>query len=134
MRREFKLETRSKTQIIDITPQVQEAVTASGILEGACTIYVPHTTAAVLIQENADPNVHIDLLDALDRLIPKDLPYLHQTVNKNAPSHIKGALIGESKTVFIGDGKLLLGQYQSIHVCEFDGPRSRQVWLRIVAD
>lgn len=134
MRQQFKLETQSKTEIIDITAQVQEAVTASGILEGACTIYVPHTTAAVLIQENADPNVHVDLLNALDRLVLKDLPYLHETFNKNAPSHIKGALIGEAKTVFIGDGKLLLGRYQSIHVCEFDGPRSREVWLRIVSD
>ncbi len=134
MRYSFQLETQQKTAIIDITPQVQRAVEACQVLEGVCTIYVPHTTAAICIQENADPNVHIDLLNALDRLIPKDLPYLHQTVNKNAPSHIKAALIGESKTVFIAEGKLQLGRYQSIHLCEFDGPRSRQVWLRLTAD
>jgi secondary thiamine-phosphate synthase enzyme len=134
MRHTFKIETDSKTQIIDITPRVREAVSAANIAEGACTIYVPHTTAAICIQENADPNVHVDLLNAFDRLVPKDFPYLHQTVNKNAPSHIKAALIGESKTVFIGAGKILLGRYQSIHLCEFDGPRSREVWLRIVSD
>lgn len=134
MRQTFQIDTQAKTQIIDITSQVREAVKAANIVEGACTIYVPHTTAAICIQENADPNVHVDLLNALDRLVPKDLPYLHETFNKNAPSHIKAALIGESKTVFIGDGNLLLGQYQSIHLCEFDGPRSRKVWLRIVSD
>lgn len=134
MMRKFKVETDEKTQIIDITPQVREAVESANLAEGACTIYVPHTTAAICIQENADPNVHIDLLRALDRLVPKDLPYLHETFNKNAPSHIKAALIGESKTVFIGEGKLLLGRYQSIHLCEFDGARSREVWLRIVSD
>lgn len=134
MRKTLNVSTQQKTAIINITPQVQAAIDAAGVQEGACTIYVPHTTAAVLIQENADPNVHTDLLNALERLIPKDLPYLHQTVNKNAPSHIKASLIGPSKTVFIGEGKLLLGTYQFIYLCEFDGPRDRQVWLRIVSD
>jgi secondary thiamine-phosphate synthase enzyme len=134
MRSTFQVQTQQKSELINITPQVQAAIDASGILEGACTIYVPHTTAAVLIQENADPHVHTDLLNTLDRLIPKDLPYLHQTVNKNAPSHIKAALIGSSKTVLIGNGKLLLGTYQFIYLCEFDGKRDRQVWLRIVSD
>lgn len=134
MRKTFHIATQQKTEIINITPQVQAAIDAAGVTEGACTIYVPHTTAAVLIQENADPNVHIDLLNALERLVPKDLPYLHQTVNKNAPSHIKASLIGPSKTVLIGEGKLLLGTYQFIYLCEFDGPRDRQIWLRIVSD
>lgn len=134
MRQKFQVSTQNKTEIINITPQVQAAIDATGIQEGACTIYVPHTTAAVLIQENADPNVHVDLLNALDRLVPKDLPYLHQTVNKNAPSHIKAALIGPSKEVLIGEGKVLLGRYQFIYLCEFDGARDREVWLRIVAD
>ncbi|HEY9622147.1 MAG TPA: secondary thiamine-phosphate synthase enzyme YjbQ [Crinalium sp.] len=134
MLKKISLPTHSKTEIIDITPQVQEAVTASGIAEGICIIYVPHTTAGVLIQENADPNVHTDLLNALDRLVPKDLPYLHQTVNKNAPSHIKASLIGPSKTVFVCDGELQLGRYQFVYVCEFDGPRSREVWVRILKD
>lgn len=134
MRSTFQVKTQQKVEIINITPQVQEAIAASRVVEGACTIYVPHTTAAVLIQENADPNVHTDLLNTLDRLVPKDLPYLHQTVNKNAPSHIKASLIGPSKTVFIGEGKLLLGTYQFIYLCEFDGSRDRQVWLRIMSD
>jgi secondary thiamine-phosphate synthase enzyme len=134
MRQTFGVATQQKTEIINITPHVQQAIDTVGVTEGACTIYVPHTTAAILIQENADPNVHVDLLNALDRLVPKDLPYLHQTVNKNAPSHIKASLIGPSKTVFIGAGKLLLGTYQFIYLCEFDGPRDRTVWLRIVSD
>lgn len=134
MRKKFKVSTQQKAEIINITPQIQEAIEASGIKEGACTVYIPHTTASVLIQENADPNVHIDLLNALERLVPKDLPYLHQTVNKNAPSHIKAALIGPSKTVLIGEGKILLGTYQFIYLCEFDGPRHREVWLQIVSD
>ncbi|WAL60605.1 secondary thiamine-phosphate synthase enzyme YjbQ [Thermocoleostomius sinensis] len=133
-RQSFNVATQQKTEIINITSQVQQAIATTGITEGACTIYVPHTTAAILIQENADPNVHVDLLNALDRLVPKDLPYLHQTTNKNAPSHIKAALIGPSKTVFIGSGNLLLGTYQFIYLCEFDGSRDRTVWLRIVSD
>ena len=130
----LQLSTQQKTEIIDITPQIQEAINTAGVTEGVCTIYVPHTTASICIQENADPNVHVDLLNALERLVPKDLPYLHQTEHKNAPSHIKAALIGPSQTVLIGTGKILLGRYQSIHLCEFDGPRARQVWLRIVSD
>lgn len=130
----LQLQTQQKTEVIDLTPQVRQVLASTGITSGACTIYIPHTTAAICIQENADPNVHVDLFNTLERLIPKDWPYLHQTVNKNAPSHIKAALIGPEKTVLIENGQLMLGQYQSIHVYEFDGPRSRQVWLRIVAD
>jgi secondary thiamine-phosphate synthase enzyme len=134
MRSQLELSTQEKTQFINITPQVQEFVTRSRIPEGACTIYIPHTTAAVLIQENADPNVLTDLANTLDRLVPKDLPYLHQTVNKNAPSHIKASLIGASQTVLFSDRKLILGRYQFIYVCEFDGPRTRNIWLRVAAD
>lgn len=134
MMHKLHISTQQKTEIIDLTPQIQQAITATGLQEGVCIVYVPHTTSSVLIQENADPNVHIDLLNALERLVPKDLPYLHQTVNKNAPSHIKAALIGPSKSVFFSDGKLLLGRYQFIYLCEFDGPRSREVWLRILND
>jgi secondary thiamine-phosphate synthase enzyme len=124
--------TEQKTQIIDITMQVQSAVNAAQISEGIYTIYVPHTTASICIQENADPNVHVDLLNALERLVPKDIPYLHETERKNAPSHIKAALIGTSQTVLINGGQIQLGTYQSIYFFEFDGPRSsRQVWLRI---
>ncbi|HIK53923.1 MAG TPA: YjbQ family protein [Synechococcales cyanobacterium M55_K2018_004] len=134
MLKTLSLPTHQKTEIIDITPQVQAIVTESGIQDGVAIIYVPHTTAAVLIQENADPAVHTDLLNTLDRLVPQDLPYLHQTVNKNAPSHIKAALIGPSKTVFICNGQIQLGRYQFIYICEFDGPRSRQVWVRVMQD
>jgi secondary thiamine-phosphate synthase enzyme len=132
MMHKLHVNTEQKTQIIDITMQVQSAVNATQISEGVCTIYVPHTTASVCIQENADPNVHIDLLDALERLVPKDIPYLHETERKNAPSHIKAALLGTSQTVLIAGGQIQLGTYQSIYFFEFDGPRSaRQVWLRI---
>jgi secondary thiamine-phosphate synthase enzyme len=132
MMHKLHVNTEQKTQIIDITMQVQSAVNTTRISEGVCTIYVPHTTASVCIQENADPNVHIDLLDALERLVPKDIPYLHETERKNAPSHIKAALLATSQTVLIAGGQIQLGTYQSIYFFEFDGPRStRQVWLRI---
>jgi secondary thiamine-phosphate synthase enzyme len=134
MLKKLQVATQEKNQIIDITPLVQAAIDESGIPEGSCVVYVPHTTASVLIQENADPLVHVDLLNTLERLIPKDLPYLHQTQNKNAPSHIKAALIGPSKTVLIESGQVILGTYQFVYLCEFDGPRQRQVWLRILAD
>jgi secondary thiamine-phosphate synthase enzyme len=134
MLKKLKFATNQKNEIIDITPTIQDLVSISAVHEGICTVYVPHTTASILIQENADPHVHTDLLNALDRLVPKDLPYLHETANRNAPSHIKAALIGPSQTVLISDGKILLGRYQFIYLCEFDGPQRREVWLRMMRD
>jgi secondary thiamine-phosphate synthase enzyme len=126
------LDSQEHTEIIDITAQVQALIEASQIQDGICTIYVPHTSAAICIQENADPLVHIDILNALEKLVPSDFPYLHQTERKNAYAHIKSALIGASQTVIIEQRKVLLGTYQSIYFFEFDGPRQqRQVWLKI---
>jgi secondary thiamine-phosphate synthase enzyme len=132
MIRKIYLDSQEHTQIIDITSQVRSLIEASQIKDGICTIYIPHTSAAICIQENADPLVHTDILNALERLVPSDFPYLHQTERKNAYAHIKSALIGASQTVIIEQGKVLLGTYQSIYFFEFDGPRQqRQVWLKI---
>ncbi|PSB03006.1 secondary thiamine-phosphate synthase enzyme YjbQ [Merismopedia glauca] len=132
MLQKIYFDSQEHTEIIDITSQVKSAVESTEIQEGICTIYVPHTSAAICIQENADYRVHIDLLNALERLVPQDFPYLHQTERKNAYAHIKSALIGASETVIIEQGKVLLGTYQSIYFFEFDGPRQqRQVWLKI---
>lgn len=128
------LDSQEHTEIIDITAQVKKAIDSSGIKEGICTIYVPHTSAAICIQENADNRVHTDIIGALERLVPSDFPYLHQTERKNAYAHIKSALIGASQSVIIEQGKAMLGTYQSIYFFEFDGPRQqRQVWLKIQA-
>jgi secondary thiamine-phosphate synthase enzyme len=132
MLKRLTVPTHQKTEFIDITPQVAEGVTASDVREGVCLVFVPHTTAGVCIQENADPNVPADLINALHRLVPNDLPYLHvEEGEENAPSHVRALLVGTSQTVLIEDGRLLLGRWQAIFFCEFDGPRTREVWLRI---
>ncbi|OIO92398.1 MAG: hypothetical protein AUJ92_14360 [Armatimonadetes bacterium CG2_30_59_28] len=127
------VETHQRDELIDITCQVQNVVTDAAAHEGICTVYVPHTTAAVTIQENDDPNVAVDIIDGLDRLIPVKgvLPYKH--IEENAPAHLKVALVGTSETLFVEEGKLQLGRWQSIFLCEFDGPRQREVLVKLSA-
>lgn len=114
---------------IDITGQVRKIVAAGTVQNGLCQIFVPHTTAGVTINENADPDVVTDMLAALDKMVP-DLPYRHG--EGNSPAHVKSSLVGCSITVPISDGRLCLGTWQGIYFCEFDGPRSRKVWLHLV--
>ncbi len=114
---------------IDITGQVRKIVAAGTVQNGLCQIFVPHTTAGVTINENADPDVVTDMLAALDKMVP-DLPYRHG--EGNSPAHVKSSLVGCSITVPISDGRLCLGTWQGIYFCEFDGPRSRKVWLQLV--
>lgn len=123
--------TEDHDQFIDITSKIQEVVSQSGVTEGICVVYVPHTTAAVTIQENDDPNVAVDIVDALDRLFPDKGKQAYKHFEENAPSHLKASLIGTSDTVFLEDGRLQLGRWQSIFLCEFDGPRQREVWVRV---
>jgi secondary thiamine-phosphate synthase enzyme len=124
--------TQQKTQFIDITAQVREAIAVGGVREGTCTVYVPHTTAGVCIQENADPEVPHDLINALHRLVPDDLHYFHvEEGEENAPSHVRAMLVGTSQMVIIEEGQLRVGRWQAIFFCEFDGPRTREVWLQI---
>jgi secondary thiamine-phosphate synthase enzyme len=121
--------TDRRTQLVEITAQVSKAVQASGTASGLCHIYVPHTTAAILINENADPDVARDVEAALDRLVPQNAGYAH--AEGNSDSHVKSILVGASQIVAIENGRLILGKWQGIFFAEFDGPRRRQVHLRI---
>ncbi len=125
----FQVRTSTKTQLIDITSRVQEAVAASGVREGLCHIFIPHTTAAVTINENADPSVSADILMELDKIVPFEDNYRHN--EGNSAAHIKASLLGPAETVPVEDGSLLLGTWQGIFLCEFDGPRTRKVLIRV---
>ncbi len=126
------VETRARTQIKDITKEVTRLVKESGIENGLCHLYVPHTTAGILINESDDPDVARDIGETLDRLVPRDAGYKHY--EGNADSHIKASLVGVSATAPIEAGRLALGRWQGIFFCEFDGPRRRTVKVRIVGD
>ncbi len=127
----FQVRSSAKSDLIDMTRSVQEAVDKTGVKEGICFIFIPHTTAAVTINENADPAVSEDLLLTLSRIIPPDGRYRH--LEGNAPAHIKSSLIGSSQAVFVESGKLMLGTWQSIFFCEFDGPRTRKVYVTVMS-
>jgi len=129
----FDVNTRAHTQMIDVTDRVEAALRASRVEEGVCVVFVPHTTAGVTIQENADPDVQHDLLSALAHAVPEELPgggYRHG--EGNSPSHLKTSLVGSSVTVVVQGGELVLGTWQGIYLCEFDGPRTRRVHVKIV--
>jgi secondary thiamine-phosphate synthase enzyme len=125
----FEVKTSSQDDIVDITAQVQDAVRKSGVDEGVCVVFVPHTTAAVAVNECADPDVKRDILMALRKAVPDSLAYSHG--EGNSPAHVKAALVGPSLSVLIAAGKLALGTWQGIFLCEFDGPRKRKVWVRV---
>lgn len=127
---DINIKTRSQIEFIDITSQVQGVIDKSGIKEGVCSVYVPHTTAAVTINENADPDVIRDIITRLNEIVPLNGNYRH--TEGNSAAHIKSSIIGASETVFIKDGRLILGAWQSIFFCEFDGPRSRRVFIKLI--
>lgn len=131
MVRYINIKSRARTEFIDITEKVLEAVKEDGANSGICHIYVPHTTAGVTINEGADPTVQRDIQNAMSRLIPDEADYHHR--EGNADAHIKSSIVGVSASVFIDEGKLLLGTWQAIYFCEFDGPRHRRVAVRITA-
>lgn len=128
----FTLEINSRewNQAIDITSEVNRLVAKSRVEEGVCHIYVPHTTAAVTVNESADPTVAADILDQLTRVAPAKATYLHREGNSDA--HIKSTMVGVSQAVLITGGRLLLGTWQGIFFCEFDGPRRRKIFVKIV--
>jgi secondary thiamine-phosphate synthase enzyme len=128
----FKIKTARRTQLLDVTAQVQQAVEKSKVSAGICYVYVPHTTAAIMINECADPDVATDLEGAFDRLIPFEGPYRH--AEGNSDSHMKSVLVGASQTIFVEGGQLQLGRWQGVFFCEFDGPRDRRLHVKIVAD
>lgn len=131
MTKRFDVQTNSRDEFIDLSAHVQELVTAGGVADGLCTVFVPHTTAAVTIQENADPDVGRDIIVALNRLCPDRELGDYRHIEENAPGHVKVALIGSSIAVPILEGKLTLGTWQAIFLCEFDGPRKRNVIVNI---
>jgi len=128
----FEVRTSTQTEFIDITRPVQEAVKKTGVKDGICIIFIPHTTAAVTINENADPSVIHDILMELNKIVPFKDPYHH--MEGNSPAHIKTSLVGCSEIVFVESGRLVLGTWQGIFFCEFDGPRNRKVHVKVIPD
>jgi len=132
MLRHLEIRSRTGTEFINITPELQEMVESSGIRSGLCHLFVLHTTAAVTINEGADPAVQRDITTFLNKLVPSDCCFTHTEGNSDA--HIKSSLIGTSQTLLIEAGKLVLGTWQAVYLCEFDGPRSRQIAVKLSQD
>lgn len=128
----IRVKTNRRTQMLDITTEVQRIVTALGVRAGTCYLYVPHTTAGILINEHADPDVALDAEGTLDRLVPMAGPYRH--AEGNSDSHAKSMLTGVNQFVFVEEGKLALGHWQGIFFAEFDGPRERKVYVKVLPD
>jgi len=127
---DIKIHTQKTQEMVDITAQVTEVVRQAGVRTGLCMVYVPHATAAVVINENADPNVCLDILDALGRMVPEGA-WRHDRVDNNAAAHIKATILGPSETVPVRDGSLQLGTWQSLMLVEFDGPRERTLIVEV---
>ncbi len=130
MQSEFHIRTTRKYEMVDVTREVADIVRQARVSEGICSVYVAHATAAVVINENDDPNVCLDMLDALDKLIPEGV-WRHDRVDNNAAAHIKSAILGPGETVPVRDGQLVLGTWQAIMVAELDGPRDRRVIVTV---
>jgi len=128
----FQVRTSTQTEFIDITRSVQEALKKTGVEDGICIVFISHTTAAVTINENADPSVVQDIIMELNKIVPLKDQYRH--LEGNSPAHIKASLVGCSQIVFVESGKLVLGTWQGIFFCEFDGPRNRQVHVKVISD
>jgi len=126
---QIEIQTRSKVDLIDITGDVQRALDETGVAEGICFIFCPHTTAGLVLNENWDPNVETDVALVLDRMVPEGLPYRHS--EGNSPGHVKSVLVGTNHFVFIQKHKLQLGTWQGIFYAEFDGPRRRKGWIKV---
>jgi secondary thiamine-phosphate synthase enzyme len=130
----FSISSRAHDELIDITTQVTRALADSRVVDGLCHVYVPHATAAIAINENDDPNIGVDVVNALRKLVIEHDGWLHDRIDNNAASHIKAAIIGPSETIPIRGGRLALGTWQNIFLCEFDGPRSgRSVVVTILS-
>lgn len=126
----IELGSRQKTELIDITSEVQQALDGAGFDNGICMIYVPHTTAAVTINESADPDVARDIIMILNQVVPWKAGYQH--MEGNSPAHVKASLVGESVNAAVAEGKLQLGTWQGIFFCEFDGPRRRRIRIHLI--
>jgi secondary thiamine-phosphate synthase enzyme len=126
----FTVQTSSQAQMLDVTREVQAAVTRSGVADGICMAFVPHTTAGITINENADPAVKADVREELGKIVPFQDGYRH--LEGNSAAHIKASMMGSSCLLAVENGRLVLGTWQGIWFCEFDGPRTRQVWVKAV--
>ncbi|MGC9975104.1 MAG: secondary thiamine-phosphate synthase enzyme YjbQ [Syntrophales bacterium] len=131
MMNQLTVRTNTRSEMIDITGRIKALLKESKIKNGICHVFIPHTTAAVTINENADPYVPRDILTELEKIVPQNDHYRH--VEGNSAAHIKASIVGASETVFIENGDLVLGTWQSIFLCEFDGPRTRRVFVRLVS-
>lgn len=129
MIRRISVKTNKQNVFIDITSKINDSIQESGILDGICTIFIPHTTAGITINENADQDVKRDILMELGKIVPLEDGYRH--MEGNSAAHIKASMMGFSQSVIIENGKLLLGTWQGIYFCEFDGPRNREVIIKI---
>ncbi|PID78031.1 MAG: hypothetical protein CSB21_02780 [Deltaproteobacteria bacterium] len=127
----LKINSEKASQFIDITARISEAVSEAGIMNGLCHVFVPHTTAGITINENADPNVEYDIIQTLERLVPNDPAYRH--LEGNSDAHVKSTIVGASETIGIENGRLCLGTWQAVYFCEFDGPRTRKVWITVIS-
>jgi len=132
MLRFLEIKSRGRTEFIDITAEVQEVIRSSGMKGGICNLFVQHTTAGITVNEGADPAVQRDMISFLNQRVPKDGYYTHAEGNSDA--HIKSTLVGSSLTIPVDGGKLLLGTWQAVYLCEFDGPRQRKVAVKLLAD
>jgi len=128
----LRVKTVRRTQLVDVTDLVEKAVAKAGVASGLCHVFVPHTTAGVIINEHFDPDVATDLEGVFERLVPRAGAYRH--AEGNSDSHAKAVLTGASQMIFVEDGKLVLGQWQGVFFCEFDGPRERKLWVKILAE
>ena len=131
MLKTLSVQTSAQTEMVDVTGQVQKELSKSGVEEGRLTLYVPHTTAGITINEGADPAVKADILMVLNQMVPWKANYQH--MEGNSPAHVKASLIGSAETVIISGGRLVLGTWQRIFFCEFDGPRNRKLHLQITS-
>jgi len=132
MVKQISIKTNKSVELLDISHRIKEIVMESGVKNGLCVLFVTHTTAAVTINENADPDVKRDMIMALDKIVPNVDGYHH--MEGNSAAHIKSSMMGFSETIVISNGNLLLGTWQGIYFCEFDGPRNRSLIVKIIED
>jgi len=126
----FVIKTNKRKEFVDITERVEQVIQNLKIKDGICFLFVPHTTCGITINENADPSVRVDIMDKLEELIPENAGYSHS--EGNADAHIKSSILGHSLIVFVENSSLVLGTWQGIYLCEFDGPRTREIWIKVI--